>query len=305
VQFATLQGAYIYGDPGDLSCHSTLEEYVCHAFPDDAYVTDQIFVGLICVAVALPVALFLERAFETANEVEGAAERWLTFGGKWRLVLGKEAHANWHWAPAADAKRAPPTELVQWLAANNDPGWTNAIRFLVPWTAKRIFRALFSRFSRAAPAEQVKQEPEAAEEEEDDGKRAAAEARAAALSRRLYSAAGLFGVYVVWTIFAWVIFTYGMLIYRNLGPEAQEQFSQTWGVGYALDNVQQWRDVCKEAVKAALLLVILDLLRVTTNRAWFEEFVDFSSTQALLFGGAAKSWWGQTALLVKYNSRVS
>ncbi len=27
VQFATLQGAYFYGDPGDESCHSTLEEY--------------------------------------------------------------------------------------------------------------------------------------------------------------------------------------------------------------------------------------------------------------------------------------
>ena len=37
---------------------------VCHAFPDDAFVTDQFVVGLISVAVALPVDLLLGRLFE-------------------------------------------------------------------------------------------------------------------------------------------------------------------------------------------------------------------------------------------------
>ena len=41
-QFSSLQGAYVYGDPGALACHSTLADYVCHAFPDDAYATDQV-----------------------------------------------------------------------------------------------------------------------------------------------------------------------------------------------------------------------------------------------------------------------
>ncbi len=95
-----------------------------------------------------------------------------------------------------------------------------------------------------------------------------------------------------------------MIIYRNLGPEAQEQFSTTWGVGYALDNVQQWRDVCVEACKVALLMVVLDMLRVTTNRAWFESFCDFASVQALLFSGQARSLWGQMRVLVKNQARV-
>ena len=40
---------------------------VCHAFPDDAYITDQFFVALIGVAVALPVDMFLQRAFEARH----------------------------------------------------------------------------------------------------------------------------------------------------------------------------------------------------------------------------------------------
>ena len=34
-----------------------------------------------------------------------------------------------------------------------------------------------------------------------------------------------------------------MIIYKNLGPEAQSSFSQTWGVSYALDNCTEWQDV--------------------------------------------------------------
>ena len=67
------------------------------------------------------------------------------------------------------------------------------------------------------------------------------------------------------------IFTYGMIIYKNLGPEAQNSFSQTWGVSYALDNCSEWQDVAIEACKVALILVVLDLLRFTKDRPWFEE----------------------------------
>ena len=54
------------------------------------------------------------------------------------------------------------------------------------------------------------------------------------------------------------------------GPEAQQSFSQTWGVSYALDNCTEWQDVLIEACKVALILVILDLLRFTKDRPWFE-----------------------------------
>ena len=45
-QFATIPGCYVYGEPGAEEEHEFLDDFVCHAFPDDSYVTDQFFVGL-------------------------------------------------------------------------------------------------------------------------------------------------------------------------------------------------------------------------------------------------------------------
>ena len=116
-----------------------------------------------------------------------------------------------------------------------------------------------------------------------------------------------------------------MIIYKNLGPEAQNSFSQTWGVSYALDNCSEWQDVAIEACKVALILVILDLLRFTKDRPWFEvraslwlcslaillltlpfaqEHVDFVSIQAMLFNGAARNWWQQTRVLIRFQTRM-
>ena len=125
------------------------------------------------------------------------------------------------------------------------------------------------------------------------------------------------------------IFTYGMLIYRQLGPDAQNEFAKTWGVGYGLNNVRtasiprcaapgtdalaaarllqasEWQDVAITAFKAALLIVVLNALRLTKNQSWFEEHIDFVSMQALLFNGAARGWWQQTHALVRMRARLT
>ena len=96
------------------------------------------------------------------------------------------------------------------------------------------------------------------------------------------------------------VFTYGMLIYKQLGSSAQQEFSKSWGgatllaripsarqllcpfapltlrlpaVGYALNNVSEFQDVAITAAKAALLIVILDALRFSKSSSWFEECV--------------------------------
>ena len=46
--------------------------------------------------------------------------------------------------------------------------------------------------------------------------------------------------------------------------------AQTWGVGYSLNNASEWQEVFKTAAKTALILVILDMLRVTKDAPWFE-----------------------------------
>jgi hypothetical protein len=43
--------------------------------------------------------------------------------------------------------------------------------------------------------------------------------------------------------------TYGILIYKQLGAGAQEEFSKTWGVGYALNNVRPQTRVALRATK--------------------------------------------------------
>ena len=118
-----------------------------------------------------------------------------------------------------------------------------------------------------------------------------------------------------------------MIVYKQLGADAESQFAQQWGVGYAMDNASEWQDVCVTAVKTALILVVLDLLRITKDRPWFEEHgafercvvrcraadaehcctfaADFVSVQAMLFNGAARNWWSQTKVLVRYQTRLT
>jgi hypothetical protein len=307
-QFPGLQGAFTYSptvqcssSPGDPSCtcRTTLDDYVCHAFPDDAYFTDQIFVGLICVAVALPVTMFLERCFEIANEVEGAAEGWVIWAGVWRLVLGKHVHKDWRWADADD----PPSDFVQLLATG--PGWREVANFafckVLHLTSAKGSDGEGSAKAEIDRAHRLSQSDAASSSGQ---KSEGGDAQRAAVVRQMYAAAGLLGVYVTWAIFSWFIFTYGMIIYRRLGPEAERQFVKTWGVGIGLDQAQQWQDVAKEALKAAALIVVLDMFRVTTHRAWFEDFCDFASCQALLFKGTAHSLWGQISVLIRHQSRV-
>jgi len=43
-----------------------------------------------------------------------------------------------------------------------------------------------------------------------------------------------------------------------------------------MNNASEWQEVAKTAAKTALILVILDLLRLTKNGSWFE--VSFSAS---------------------------
>ena len=149
-QFSEVQGAFMYNadGPGALTCYSTLADYVCHAFPDDAYASDQFFVSIICVAIALPVSLVLESLFEMSNEVAGAREGWLTFslGRVMKLLLGAHAHADWHWT---DRTRKPPTELAKWLTTNTNPTIPDAIQFVLfiwaPYIGRKVVRFVLGR----------------------------------------------------------------------------------------------------------------------------------------------------------------
>jgi hypothetical protein len=95
-----------------------------------------------------------------------------------------------------------------------------------------------------------------------------------------------------------------MLVYQQLGPSAEGEFAKTWGIGFALDNVSEWRDVLLTAVQTALVVVVLDALRWTTSAKWFEQHIDFMSLQCSLYTGAARGWWAQTRTLVQLQARL-
>ena len=194
-QFLSLQGCYVFSDGTDEPTeHDSIADYVCHAFPDDAYVTDQFFVGLISIAVALPVDRFLGRAFEIANEGdEGLAGSWLEApSGKWKLMLGKDAHNGWR---LADPKR-PVSDLVLWLVGGGAETDLQAALFIVTLVLRHLRAKIFGVPAPEEPASDAEEEPAAEEEEEPD-------ARADALKKKLYAAAGLIGTYVIWAIFSW------------------------------------------------------------------------------------------------------
>lgn len=69
--------------------------------------------------------------------------------------------------------------------------------------------------------------------------------------------------------------TYGILIYRLLGEQAEQSFARSWGVSYGLNACTEWRDVAREALKGAAILAILETLYLTRNIHWLEDHVDY------------------------------
>jgi hypothetical protein len=91
---------------------SPVADYVCTAFPDDGQPLDSLLVGLIAAAVALPVAIFLQTAFELSNTVMICPDTWLMWEGWPTFFLGREANKEWHYARGG----ASPSRLVRWYA---------------------------------------------------------------------------------------------------------------------------------------------------------------------------------------------
>ena len=91
-----------------------LQDYVCHAFPDDDKPVDSFIVGLISIAIAIPVTQFLASCFAIANDSE-APESWLQWRGWRKFVLGLQAHRLWHYT----GRLGQPMRYVRWWARSS------------------------------------------------------------------------------------------------------------------------------------------------------------------------------------------
>ena len=196
-----------------------LSDYTCHAFPDDDVPTDSVLVGLISVAVAIPVTYFLASAFEIANDSE-APESWLEWSGWRKLVFGAKAHRNWRYCGPS----GQPIHYVRWFVRSSDaPVLENLVaawqRLVAAVTCSELPWVVEAREAAEAVAE------ESAQDGADDdgisshrtpkhgGPRISTgslqaqfhEVHATVRVKRSFAAAGLVGTYAVWAVFVWCV----------------------------------------------------------------------------------------------------
>ena len=204
------------------------------------------------------------------------------WSGIWKLLLGMKGHANWHFT---DDSCKPPTRLAMFVLRSENPAWYEVLAWRLEESPLRPFMrlialgyefeawtelpdtlrdlVLFVPHLLAALGRCIlrRPAPEAEEEANAEGSELSDEAagRQEQFRKRLCAAAGLLGIYMVWTIFSWFIFVCtapacmharvlapriltrgtrsdGMLIYKQLGSDAERQFANQWGVGYAMDK---------------------------------------------------------------------
>jgi hypothetical protein len=95
-----------------------------------------------------------------------------------------------------------------------------------------------------------------------------------------------------------------MLVYRNLGPEVQSQFANSFGVSYGVGAAAEFQDIAKELAKGLLILLLLERFYLTRPAAWLEHHVDYLSCQPLFFSHSGLSWLQQARLLYTYKRRI-
>jgi hypothetical protein len=88
--------------------------------------------------------------------------------------------------------------------------------------------------------------------------------------KRRLAALDALAVYALWAVFTWFIFTYGMLIYKLLGADAEASFARSWGVTYGISAASEWKDIALAALKGALYLAVLERLFLSRPLSWLE-----------------------------------
>ena len=279
-----------------------LIDYYCTAFPDDENPIDSFLVGLIAIAVALPVGIFCVSVFELSNEVE-TPDAWLVWdAGPFQRLLLRGLNNDWHYSAAGPGTQ--PSRYVRWVARffnNGEPvfmTWINLVRRAyalvvrrpVPWQD---------------PPEEEGEGGEADSHASSEERREAkAEARAEAIKKRFLASFGVLGLMAAWVIFSVFVFYYGLLIYNTLGKAAEKQFTRSWGISYAMDNATQWQDIAKEAIRGIIILAILERLMLTRHSSWLDEHLDFYSVQAMLYTDKVVSFGTQIMMFFNFQKRI-
>ena len=200
-----------------------MQDWQCDSFPDDTNDVDTFLVGLISLAVAMPVTIFISTCFEVADDSE-APESWLVWVGWRRMVFGRDAHRRWHYT----GPEGQPIRYVRWYvrsctapisetAANlcrSFYAWLTGTE--VPWLVEAREAELEAQEAASAGKggsvdSDGKDDGDCSDRKSESGSTSSSVRSARALMRwkRAVTTAGLVGVYVTWAVFSWFIFTYG------------------------------------------------------------------------------------------------
>ena len=139
-----------------------LQDWQCTAFPDDENKpVDSFIVGLISIAIGLPVTMFIATCFSIANDSE-APESWLEWYGYQKLIWGPRAHRRWHYTGPA----GQPPRFVKW--------YVRSVGAPPSETAANLVRSLWAFLTCSEPAwveesREAEEEALAAVSEADDG----------------------------------------------------------------------------------------------------------------------------------------
>ena len=248
-QFATLQGPWVYGTPpsehatlSDYACHAFPDD----AYPLDQLLVALINIAI---GLPIGMFLFrcFEIANEGEDWPDAWLEvpkGLVTMG--FRVVFGwRHLTGRWHYAPPLEGEgcavdpspkslkpvAAQDSDLVQWYVRHSGELPNMWVQRTIGWVWRQLFGGggEATPYDDLPPSKHVAEAPEGAEPEGKghdahgehagkEGSNAGSEAEeegeedegaADALTKRLYAAAGLVGIYMAWAIFSWFIFTYG------------------------------------------------------------------------------------------------
>ncbi len=190
-----------------------LADYTCVAFPDDDNEIDSFLVGLISIAIALPVSSFIAQCFSISNDSE-APESLLEWSGWPKLLLGATAHRRWLYSGPA----GPPRRFIKWyvrsVSAPQPETLINLWHSLRCWLtgAELPWVTEWREAQEDAAAAAAEDDPAYDEEKHacgsEGGETSLSVRSAQSLSayKRTVMLAGFIGTYITWALFAWFIF---------------------------------------------------------------------------------------------------
>ena len=71
---------------------------------------------------------------------------------------------------------------------------------------------------------------------------------------------------------------------------------------YALDQATEWQDIAKEALKAVVVMLVLERLFISSPVGWIEDHIDYLAVQAVMLREEL-GLWGRICRHVRFTQR--